>query len=202
LWATAYAVWRQGNCGRAVQLLQQAVNLTARRNDPYMAALAIEMLAWIAGSDGKDMHRSAVLLGAATALSRSAGTTAIPIPDLVVHHIDCETAGRQELGSEAFSAAFNQGMTLDLDSATDYAAGKLPVRARFRSAHSVKLTARESEVADLVADGLTNRAIAERLTISVRTAQGHVEHILTKLGFTSRTQIATWVIERGRPAPG
>jgi DNA-binding CsgD family transcriptional regulator len=58
------------------------------------------------------------------------------------------------------------------------------------------LSAREDEVARLVADGLTNRQIAERLFISERTAQNHVQHVLTKLGFTSRAQIAGWVAAR------
>ena len=55
------------------------------------------------------------------------------------------------------------------------------------------LSLREAEVAGLVAEGLTNRQIAERLVISERTAQNHVQHILTKLGFTSRSQIAAWM---------
>lgn len=55
------------------------------------------------------------------------------------------------------------------------------------------LSARETEVAALVADGLTNRQIATRLVLSERTAQNHVQHILTKLGFTTRSQIASWV---------
>jgi DNA-binding CsgD family transcriptional regulator len=54
------------------------------------------------------------------------------------------------------------------------------------------LSSREAEVASLVAEGLTNRQIGERLVISERTAQNHVQHILTKLGFTTRSQIATW----------
>jgi DNA-binding NarL/FixJ family response regulator len=44
----------------------------------------------------------------------------------------------------------------------------------------------------LVAAGLSNRAIADRLVISDRTAQNHVQHILGKLGFTNRAQIAAW----------
>jgi DNA-binding CsgD family transcriptional regulator len=55
------------------------------------------------------------------------------------------------------------------------------------------LTSREIEVATLVAAGLTNRQIADRLVISERTAQNHVQHILTKLGFASRSQIAAWM---------
>lgn len=58
------------------------------------------------------------------------------------------------------------------------------------------LSPRELEVAALVAEGLTNKEIASRLYVSDRTAQNHVQHILTKLGFSNRTQIATWY--RGR----
>ena len=58
------------------------------------------------------------------------------------------------------------------------------------------LSGRELEVAGLVADGLTNRQIAERLYLSDRTAQNHVQHILVKLGFTNRSQIASWVVTR------
>ncbi len=54
------------------------------------------------------------------------------------------------------------------------------------------LTVREKEVADLVAQGLTNRQIAATVHISERTAENHVQHILTKLGFNTRAQIATW----------
>lgn len=55
------------------------------------------------------------------------------------------------------------------------------------------LSPREREVAELVAQGMTNRSIAEALFVSVRTAQTHVQHILTKLGFSNRSQIASWV---------
>jgi DNA-binding NarL/FixJ family response regulator len=58
------------------------------------------------------------------------------------------------------------------------------------------LTARELEIAGLIAEGLSNRQIAARFTISVRTVETHAQHILVKLGFRSRAQIASWVAER------
>ena len=58
------------------------------------------------------------------------------------------------------------------------------------------LSTRESEVAALIAEGLTNRQVAERLVISERTAGNHVQHILTKLGFTSRSQIVAWSLNQ------
>jgi DNA-binding CsgD family transcriptional regulator len=58
------------------------------------------------------------------------------------------------------------------------------------------LTPREWDVADLVATGMGNHDIADRLYISERTVETHVEHIFRKLGVNSRTRIATWVIEQ------
>ena len=58
------------------------------------------------------------------------------------------------------------------------------------------LTAREREVAELVALGRSNREIAEQLVLSDRTVGNHVQHILTKLGFGNRSQIAAWVTAR------
>lgn len=59
-----------------------------------------------------------------------------------------------------------------------------------------ELTARELEVARLVAAGLRNREIADRLGLSVRTAESHVDSVRKKLGFRSRTQIGRWIAER------
>jgi DNA-binding NarL/FixJ family response regulator len=62
------------------------------------------------------------------------------------------------------------------------------------------LSRREHEVASMVAEGCTNREIAERLVISERTAENHVQRILNRLGFRSRTQIAAWAIQNGLAA--
>jgi DNA-binding NarL/FixJ family response regulator len=62
---------------------------------------------------------------------------------------------------------------------------------------SPPLTAREKEIAVLVAAGLTNREIAERLVLSVRTVETHVARALTKLGFTNRGQLTAWAHHEG-----
>ena len=59
------------------------------------------------------------------------------------------------------------------------------------------LTTREREVARSIAQGQSNKAIAGRLIVSERTIESHVSNILSKLGFTTRTQIATWAVEHG-----
>ena len=66
-----------------------------------------------------------------------------------------------------------------------------------RPGSSSALTRRETEVAALAARGLTNREIAAQLFVSVRTVEVHVDHILTKLGFHTRTQLAAWALETG-----
>ena len=76
-------------------------------------------------------------------------------------------------------------------------AGSRPGRQGPRFGSRTALTRREAEVAALAARGLTNRAIAGQLFLSVRTVEVHVDHILTKLGFHSRTKLAAWAYEAG-----
>jgi non-specific serine/threonine protein kinase len=99
-----------------------------------------------------------------------------------------------------FDAEVGQGAALTLDRAVAYALGDGADPGRAATVQA-PLTRRERQIAGLVADGLTNREIAERLVIGQRTAESHVEHILTKLGFTSRSQIAPWLVETGAGPP-
>ena len=63
------------------------------------------------------------------------------------------------------------------------------------------LTGRQREIAVQIALGLTNRQIAEKLVITPGTVANHVEHILTRLDFRCRAQIAVWAVERGMVSP-
>lgn len=76
---------------------------------------------------------------------------------------------------------------------TPWAARAASLRAALSDRPAGPLSRREVEVAELVGQGMTNRQIARDLYISERTAQTHVQHILTKLGFSTRSQIAAWI---------
>ena len=73
---------------------------------------------------------------------------------------------------------------------------QLPAPAEFGSGPGGAITRKEAEIAQLVYEGMRNREIAEKLVISERTVDNHVQHILTKLDFHSRSQIAAWWAER------
>jgi predicted ATPase/DNA-binding CsgD family transcriptional regulator len=114
-------------------------------------------------------------------------------------------AARAALSGEAFEATWESGQQLTLDEAVNLALAKIEPSA-YESSESASpppaptldaLSRREREVAALVAGGLTNREIAEELVISETTADSHVSHILRKLGFRSRAQIATWAVGQG-----
>jgi len=78
---------------------------------------------------------------------------------------------------------------------------RLGARLPRRERGAGTLSPREMEVADLVAEGLSNPAIARRLYVSRTTVTSHVGHILVKLGFSSRAQIAAWAAQRRAPTP-
>jgi predicted ATPase/DNA-binding CsgD family transcriptional regulator len=195
LWALGAAAWRRGDLNRAAGLQQQSLRL--HRNDRMGITFCMEVLAWIAVSQHQ-YERAAVLLGAATGLFQSMGTTLDGNQHVAGYHRDCERQARQALGEVAFQAAYHRGLELSAEDVLAYAlqqpAKKPPKKVSAPAvSDGAPLTPREIQVARLVAGGRSNKDIAAELVISQRTAENHVEHILTKLGFTSRAQVAAWV---------
>jgi DNA-binding NarL/FixJ family response regulator len=195
LWALGATAWRQGDLDRAADLEQESLRLL--RDDRMGTTFCLEALAWIAASRHQ-YERAAVLLGAATGLLQSIGTTLDSHQPMAGHHRDCERQARQALGEAAFHSAYHRGLELPAADAVAYALQQPPEKPPKKpSAPAVSdgapLTPREMQVARLVAGGRSNKDIAADLVISQRTAENHVERILTKLGFTSRAQVAAWV---------
>ncbi len=103
---------------------------------------------------------------------------------------DSHGRARGRLGWAAGDEAWNEGWAMSWDESVEYALGEGDPE---KLAPEGPLSRRELNVAQLVAQGMTNREIADKLFIAERTAEGHVEHIRNKLGFHSRSQIASWV---------
>ncbi|XVQ06896.1 ATP-binding protein [Spirillospora sp. CA-255316] len=193
LWALGFERYRRGDLPEATKAIEESLRSQPASRHMWNMAQCMEVLAWIASADGRH-QRAATILGAAHTLWRSLGTSMAQTPPFVDFHDPCESHLRKTLGDDAFTAAFQRGADFSLDEAIDFALHEKPQRSpRTRRAPSV-LTPREQEVADLVAQGMSNKDIAATLVIAQRTAEGHVEHILEKLGFASRAQIASWAM--------
>ncbi|MFD2416006.1 ATP-binding protein [Amycolatopsis pigmentata] len=197
LWTLGLHVWRRGDYRRSEALLREVV--AARLPDYGLLNLAINGLAWSAGALGRH-QQAAGLLGAAHAVlhaseSRIAATNAYWSFDR-----DCRQAAEKALGAETFAEAFAATSRLSVEEAIAYVLAEKPEpRTPSRRPHSTQpggLTRRELEIAEMVTEGLSNKQIAARLVITQRTVETHVENILTKLGFTSRAQIAAWLTKR------
>jgi predicted ATPase/DNA-binding NarL/FixJ family response regulator len=192
-------LWRQGETRRASALAEESLAFHRSLHNPRGIGINLSLLAWLADADG-DHERAARLLGVLKTFAQAPGAyRAIGAPISGYRHLlrfqeECEADIRRAIGEGGADAALRWGAGLGPDEALAYA---LREDVSAETAHRpVSLTRRESEVARLIAEGMSNRRIAAELVISQRTVEGHVEHVLTKLGFTSRTQIAVWVRER------
>ncbi|MDV8066733.1 protein kinase [Rhodococcus sp. IEGM 1366] len=196
-WNLGLALWSDGNQARAESQLKKGLTLARLVDDPFGSAWCMEVLAWIA-ADAKRYGHAAALMGAVQTLLDEIDTPAIRVLGMTANHEECARVSKLQLGARKFDTEFKKGAKLKISEATALALDENPPVTVPSNQIGPSLTKRESEVADLVAQGLTNKAIAAKLVISIRTAQGHVEHILTKLGFSSRAQIAGWVVEQAR----
>jgi non-specific serine/threonine protein kinase len=195
LWYLGDALRRKGDLRQASKHVKDALQLQRTLNDQFSIPFCVELLALVAETDDEP-ERAAVLFGISERMWEPIGTPLFGAANLLEAREQCKARAREALGERAFAAAFQRGRQLTFDAAVAYALGEKtvpPVAATAPAAASEPvLTKREREVAALVARGMTNKDIATELVISQRTAEAHIEHILNKLGFTSRTQIAAW----------
>ncbi|MFC7219202.1 ATP-binding protein [Streptomyces polyrhachis] len=195
------ALWAVGKLEDSRELGQSVLPSIAEQGETMSLAATVEFLSWVAGAE-HEHELAATLLGGATTLWRQVGATLWGVRALNTLHTDIENTLMLSLGAERFSQAYTHGTMLPVPELVDLALGRAPETARVppqdrRDGSALgPLTPREREVAALIAEGLSNRQIAERLVISKRTADAHVDHILTKLGFNSRAQVAAMVDAR------
>ncbi|MGI5428326.1 LuxR C-terminal-related transcriptional regulator [Streptomyces sp. CA-179760] len=182
---------------RAERHAREALRLKHAVHDIIGIALTLDLLASIAAERGAHRH-AALLMGGADRVWADIDTGRWGARTLNSVRRDSEERACRALGRDAFERAHRRGGGLGLAEIVGQALQE-PVRARPGDSPAphddttVRLTRRESEVARLVAEGLANQQIADRLVIARRTAEGHVERILSKLGFSNRSQIAAWV---------
>jgi predicted ATPase/DNA-binding NarL/FixJ family response regulator len=187
---------RDADCASAIGM---ALRAKYELGDIVGIALALEVHAWLAARAGR-ATRTAWLLGAAAPRWAAAGGRLAAAAVLEEFHRQAAEAARQALGGERYDELVRAGERHALDQVVSLAvddADELPGTGPSVSAvPSGVLTARERQIAALVAGGLSNRQIAERMVISKRTVDAHVEHIFAKLGLKSRVQLTVWLRER------
>ncbi|TCN44211.1 putative ATPase [Kribbella orskensis] len=196
LWTIGLVQWRDHNqFDKATLSLRESIRLWQPVNDRTGMGFSVQALSWCAGSDAPD-ERAARLMGASRAVWRSNGAYVVGMTPYSQFDDQTEQRIRSTVGDEVFDAAFAQGAAYSFEQAVALALGEETERdGAAKPGMAGRLTRRELEIAGLVGEGLSNREIAARLVISQRTAETHVEHILTKLGFSSRAQIARWVTD-------
>ncbi len=193
LFDAALAARERGEAENATALARRALSLALNLDSPRTIDRCVEALAW-AAAEGGDHVRAATLLGVSFPEGDPAGAIVNSDPRLPPVRALTESAAVRALGRRAYDAAIATGRSMTAEEGHAFALGaQLPSGARSpRSTSSQPLSPRESQVAALVGQGLTDRQIAERLVISRRTAEGHVASSLMTLGFTSRSQLAAW----------
>jgi predicted ATPase/DNA-binding CsgD family transcriptional regulator len=202
LYALGNAHWRAGRPDEAIRCYQESL----RRWEPWMYVagmpFAVEAIAWVVSARKPDQF-AARLLGASAAVWRRSGMKVDRLPFYFEQDRQAKEAVRGAIGPDRFEAAFAEGASCSLGEALALATslGKPSSRPTPSSGdhRAGPLTKREWEVAELVAEGLSNKDIAARLLISQRTVATHVENILAKLGVRSRVQVASWVARQRLP---
>jgi DNA-binding CsgD family transcriptional regulator len=139
------------------------------------------------------------LLGAAEALRETSGAPIPPVEQQAHSQIVARVRGR--LREDTFAAAWSQGRGLSLTSAIDLAmrdeVSSSPLPSPTLTDGPQMLSPREREIAQLIAQGASNRDVAEQLVVSIKTVETHVQHIFAKLDVRTRAEIAVWATRRG-----
>jgi len=188
----------RGEFDNAEQDLREALKIKRSFHDTLGVAFVLDVLAWTSIARGKSEY-GLVVLGAVSRVWQSFGAQLFGSDHMIARRQHFTDMAQRSLGDKAAQAALARGAAMPLEEVLDYALGERAsgqAKERRASGGLPELTRREREVAELVAEGLSNKEIAASLVISLRTAEAHVEHILSKLGFNSRAQITIWVTDK------
>jgi DNA-binding CsgD family transcriptional regulator len=212
---SALALYRQpGRRPECADAAGEALRALQDLGDPVGQAYALDVLGWLAADDGR-LERSAWLLGAVQARWELAGGRLGGNAGLEGHRARSASAAARVLGADRYAELRARGAGTPIVALVVAGDDALPSVPGPRTAggdragtaadpggvdgqaDAGELTGREREIAGLVASGLSNRQIADRLFISRRTVDAHVNHIYAKLRISSRVQLTIWERERG-----
>ena len=176
----------QGESEPAERDAHDALAIAASMQAQLGVSETLECLAVLAGEAGS--HREAARrFGAAESIRQRIGAVRLKIYD--AGYEASVAALRDAMGENEFDSAWGEGAALSTEEAIAYAQRGRGERKRPTSGWA-SLTPTERDVVQLVSEGLANNDIATRLFVSPRTVQTHLTHVYTKLGLTSRVQLA------------
>lgn len=185
-----------GEDERARNLLEEGLKLSAELGNEADVAHCLEGLASIVAAEGS-IVRAARLWGAEeTLLEKLEDAVYTYVPDRALHR--SQVAARSELDEAAWTAAWTEGRAMSLEQAVEYTLEQEPApEPAAPEPYLAGLSAREADVLRLVATGLTNAEVAEKLFLSSRTVDWHLSSIYRKLGLHSRTEASRFASEHG-----
>lgn len=214
-WARSTALWVRGaarylacDIPAAVEDALACLPVKDALGDLHTIAMSFDLLS-VCLVAIEDFERAAVLHGASDALWTMLKMPVLMGPAYAEIRKDAAATARGHLGEERFEALMSRGLAMPLSAALAVATGEAPADLGPPAAGGAlaggtapdgpqvkPLTRRENEIVGLVTAGLGNKDIAERLFLSKRTVDSHIDHIFTKLHLSSRTQLVNWVLEQ------
>lgn len=182
----------EGDLGQAILLLTQSLSTLLLFGDKWSIVNILGNLAVLESEQGS-YACAARLFGATESLRESIAMG----PHRVIDYEKNLTAVRESLSEAEFTLAWDEGSALTLEQIIGFISNEFDPCSPPETGENRfgGLTPRERETALLIAGGMSNRQVAEAMVVSVKTIESYVTRILQKLGFNSRVQIATWVIE-------
>jgi len=191
LWAAADINADLGDVETAAAQFEESLTLFVEFGDRWFGGIVIVSAAFLAAATG-DAERAVHLLAAADAIR-----TALEVPLWVgfrERHDRVLAETRSALGETRFTTAWEEGMRIPLGATVDLVA---PPRTDAGADAVEGLTSRELEVLALVAEGLTDAEVAERLVVSIRTVHAHLRSIYRKIDVHSRSAATRYALEHG-----
>ena len=180
---------RQGDVPRSREAYLRFLAMAHELHSTFHLSLALGLLGSLAAFQGQ-FERGAKLMGAAAVFHEASRTRPIPLTAALIN--EAIARATRGLGDAAFAAAWAAGRAMSSEAASAEAQAIAAAQPAVARREVSPLSDREQQVAALISRGLTNRQIAAELVVAERTVAAHIEHILDKLAFASRTQIGVW----------